>query len=235
MSIRPDTTYPPPPAPPGHTPGPSAHLLRAVSELASGSSPRGLAALSLTQTPSDALRQRADEARAHALRGVFAVADEDRDGYLSRAELGRALASLGLAATPSTLLAFELADGGGGGARPSAATLLSTSGRVDVATWVRVVLTRLKPGGAGGGPRSNLPEILSLLKEFDTAGDGAIKVTDLLHLLAGVDSPTALSTEEVRELLTLVGLFDPATLRDPRKMMAARVDYGALVRALAWV
>jgi hypothetical protein len=65
------------------------------------------------------LKRRADEARLQQLRGVFAAADEDRDGVLAGGELPAALLALGFDPSPRTLQRYFLA---------------SPTGQVDLAT-----------------------------------------------------------------------------------------------------
>jgi hypothetical protein len=108
-----------------------------------------------------------------------------------------------------------------------------------------VLLTRAPPGSdagaaaAGGdGVTGALPTtegaICALFRELDTEGTGRVPLAMLLHVLAEVSSPTALSVEEVQELLRFTGVLNPATAADPRSLYAMEVDYAAFIRHLAF-
>jgi hypothetical protein len=56
-----------------------------------------------------------------------------------------------------------------------------------------------------------------------------------VHVLAEVDSPTALSVDEIHELLRLTGILNASTLRDPRALYAMDVDYRAFIAHLLFV
>ena len=77
--------------------------------------------------------------------------------------------------------------------------------------------------------------IAQLFLEFDTARSGRVPLQVLLHVLAEVDSPTALSVDEIHELLRLTGILNSSTLKDPRALYAMDVDYRAFVAHLLFV
>jgi len=77
--------------------------------------------------------------------------------------------------------------------------------------------------------------IAQLFLEFDAARSGRVPLQVLLHVLAEVDSPTALSVDEIHELLRLTGILNQSTLRDPRALYAMDVDYRAFVAHLLFV
>jgi len=77
--------------------------------------------------------------------------------------------------------------------------------------------------------------IAQLFLEFDPARSGRVPLQVLLHVLAEVDSPTALSVDEIHELLRLTGILNASTLRDPRALYAMDVDYRAFVAHLLFV
>jgi hypothetical protein len=74
--------------------------------------------------------------------------------------------------------------------------------------------------------------IAAVFSEFDPARTGRVPLSTLLHVLAEVDSPTALGVDEVQELLRMTGVLNETTLRDPRTLYAMEVDYRAFVRHL---
>lgn len=77
--------------------------------------------------------------------------------------------------------------------------------------------------------------IAQLFLEFDAARSGRVPLQVLLHVLAEVDSPTALSVDEIHELLRLTGILNASTLRDPRALYAMDVDYRAFIAHLLFV
>lgn len=54
-------------------------------------------------------------------------------------------------------------------------------------------------------------------------------------MLAEVAAPTALSVEEVQELLRLTGLLTPATAADPQSLYAMDVSYRDFVEHLCFI
>ncbi len=85
-----------------------------------------------------------------------------------------------------------------------------------------------------GGPE--LPRthdgIVALFAEFDPQRTGKVPLTTVLHVLSGVSTETALSLEEVRELLKLTGILNASTSQDPRALYSMEVDYAAFVQHL---
>ena len=75
----------------------------------------------------------------------------------------------------------------------------------------------------------------SLLAEFDPERSGRVPLSTLLHVLAEVCAPTALSLEEVQELLKLTGVLNAATSADPRTLYAMEVAYEPFVRHLLFL
>lgn len=74
--------------------------------------------------------------------------------------------------------------------------------------------------------------ILNIFKEFDPSHTGRVSLSTLLHILAEVDSPSALGVDEIQELLRMTGILNETTLRDPRTLYAMEVDYRAFIRHL---
>ncbi len=74
--------------------------------------------------------------------------------------------------------------------------------------------------------------ILNIFKEFDPLHTGRVSLSTLLHILAEVDSPSALGVDEIQELLRMTGILNESTLRDPRTLYAMEVDYRAFIRHL---
>jgi len=74
--------------------------------------------------------------------------------------------------------------------------------------------------------------ILNIFNEFDPLHTGRVSLSTLLHILAEVDSPSALGVDEIQELLRMTGILNESTLRDPRTLYAMEVDYRAFIRHL---
>jgi len=180
------------------------------------------------------LKKRADEARVTQLRGIFAAYDEDRDGVLSATrELPVALMALGIEPSEKMMQHFSLS---------------SPSGNVDLATFVRVCMSKavsnsasaflVSPSKSGGvsEPSSEAEttekRIEVLFQAFDPSRTGRVSLQVLLHVLAEVDSPTALTVEEIQELLKMTGILNETTMRDPRTLYSMDVDYKAFVKHL---
>ena len=76
--------------------------------------------------------------------------------------------------------------------------------------------------------------ITALLSELDAGKTGRVPLATLLHVLAEVASPSALSLEEVQELLRLTGVLTPATVAEPRTLYAMEVDYAGFIQHLCF-
>lgn len=74
------------------------------------------------------------------------------------------------------------------------------------------------------------PSIEALFSEFDKDNTGRIPLSTLLHVLCEVDSPSALSVDEVNEMLKMTGIMSELQSRDPTAIYATEVDYRALTR-----
>jgi Ca2+-binding EF-hand superfamily protein len=190
--------------------------------------------LTRRQSAAYVLKRRADEARVTQLRGIFAAYDEDRDGVLSSSrELPVALMALGIEPSEKMLQHFSLS---------------SPSGNVDLSTFIRVCMAKAVSNSASaylGSPDKlgNIPDISSeaettekrievLFLAFDPSRTGRVSLQVLLHVLAEVDSPTALTVDEIQELLKMTGILNETTMRDPRTLYSMDVDYKAFIRHL---
>jgi hypothetical protein len=93
-----------------------------------------------------------------------------------------------------------------------------------------------KDGMAATAPPlpSTSAALVELLSELDVGKTGRIPLATLLHVLAEVASPTALSLEEVQELLRLTGVLTPATVAEPKTLYAMEVDYKGFVEHLCF-
>lgn len=182
------------------------------------------------------LKKRADEARVTQLRGIFAAYDEDRDGVLSSSrELPVALMALGIEPSEKMMQHFSLS---------------SPSGNVDLSSFVRVCMSKAVSTSASsflGSSSDNKPSTMSeptneaettekrievLFFAFDPSRTGRVSLQVLLHVLAEVDSPTALTVDEIQELLKMTGILNETTMRDPRTLYSMDVDYKAFVKHL---
>ena len=76
--------------------------------------------------------------------------------------------------------------------------------------------------------------ILHLFSAFDPSGSGRVPLATLLHVLCEVETPSALSIDEVNELLRMCGMLGDLQLKDPRAIYSMEVDYRALVRHLTF-
>jgi hypothetical protein len=171
--------------------------------------------MSVKMRRAHALRKRADAARVQQLRGIFAACDEDVDGLLSEKyvhrpvqpalchvftsfqavsfslqltspfddcrELEAALLSLGVEPIPDTLARFSC------GGEPG----------VDQSTFLVTAMAKLD-----SAPLSD-SSILRLFRSFDPDGSGRVPLATLLHVLCEVETPSALSIDEVNELLRM--------------------------------
>lgn len=103
--------------------------------------------------------------------------------------------------------------------------------------FVRVCMTRAGGDGTASSFQSadsSESLLLGLFAQLDTSGTGRVPLATLLHVLAEVDTPSALSVEEVQELLRMTGILNERTLKDPRTLYAMEVDYSALVKHLTF-
>lgn len=165
--------------------------------------------LDARQRKAYALKRRADEARVQQLRGIFAAFDEDGDGILSPPELANALLALGVEPTSHVLARFNMAAPGG---------------RVDLQTFIRVVMIKLESFTSTDG------FMTALFHEFDPDRTGRIPLSSLLHILVEVDTPTSLDLEEVNEMLRMTGILAELQGRDAASLAGTQVDYAALVK-----
>jgi Ca2+-binding EF-hand superfamily protein len=174
--------------------------------------------LSAKQRQAQALKLRADEARVQQLRGIFAAYDEDRDGLLNELELGSALLALGLEPSVKMLQRFGS---------------LSASG-VNLESFVKTCMARASgPSPAVGD--STYESILSLFRSLDEGGRGRVPLAMLLHVLAEVAAPSALTMAEVQDLLRMSGILTPAVAADPRLLYSMEIEAGDFVRMLMFV
>lgn len=194
------------------------------SEAASAHNAHVTAGMTAKQTKAYALKQRADEARIQQLRGVFAAYDEDRDGLLNEVELASAMLALGLEPSPKQLSSYQVRAPQAGG--------------VDLATFVKVSMSRASP--LPGGPPlepcdTSYGAIMDLFAAYDTGRSGKVPLALLLHVLAEIAAPTALSMVEVQDLLRMSGILTPEVSADPRLLYAMEVDYRDFVRLMSFV
>ncbi len=77
--------------------------------------------------------------------------------------------------------------------------------------------------------------IVALFAEFDEARTGRVPLATLLHVLSEVSASTSLSMEEVRELLSLTGVYNAATAADPRALYSLEIAYEPFVRHLEFL
>ena len=157
-----------------------------------------------------------DETTVQQLRGVFAIEDADRDGLLTRPQLVKAVAMLGLRATDARIEAF-LAHG--------------SKKQVDLKTFLAVASAELErdasaPDGPGSG--SVEAELLELFAMFDQEHTGTVTLRTLRHLLLDVLTPERLSRAEFDEFVHYAGLaVEPsdAMAYGPDADEQVRVDY----------
>lgn len=76
--------------------------------------------------------------------------------------------------------------------------------------------------------------ILHLFSAFDPSGSGRVPLATLLHVLCEVETPSALSIDEVNELLRMCGMLGDMQMKDPRAIYSMAVDYRALIRHLTF-
>jgi hypothetical protein len=74
--------------------------------------------------------------------------------------------------------------------------------------------------------------ILAVFAEFDAGRTGRVPLSVLLHVLCEVDTPSALTLDEVNELLRMSGVLNEETLADPRRIYTLEVDYAAFLKHL---
>ena len=225
---------------------------RSSSALSIEAARSALAGVEPGARPAVARRRRADEARVHQLRGVFAAYDADGDGRLTLEQLRMTLLALGLQPAPALLNLFvmpplageerpaeeELVDlqtvstraawgvgavgrrGDGRGAglallRGGAAWREVRVGGMPLLTgdalltpmhahppppslqFVRTIML-VVPEMAPPGAPSTEGAIMDLFHLMDPDKTGSVPVSVLIHLLAGVSSPSRLSYAEVR-------------------------------------
>ena len=156
------------------------------------------------------------------LRGVFAIEDADRDGLLTRPQLVKAVAMLGLRATDARIEAF-LAHG--------------SKKQVDLKTFLAVASAELErdtsaPEGPGASARDGAlsveAELLELFAMFDQEHTGTVTLRTLRHLLLDVLTPERLSRAEFDEFVHYAGLaVEPsdAMAYGPDADEQVRVDY----------
>jgi hypothetical protein len=96
------------------------------------------------------------------------------------------------------------------------------------------VLSNRDGAGAARPLRSTQDALVDMLSELDEKKTGRIPLATLLHVLAEVAAPTALSLEEVQELLRLTGVLTPTTVADPKTLYAMEVDYRGFVGHLCF-
>ena len=97
------------------------------------------------------------------------------------------------------------------------------------------VLSNKDPAAATAAPlQSTADALVDLLSELDVGKTGRIPLATLLHVLEEVAAPTALSLEEVQELLRLTGVLTPATVAEPKTLYAMEVDYKGFVGHLCF-
>lgn len=188
------------------------------NDAVSATSASAAAGLSAKQRQAQALKLRADEARVQQLRGIFAAYDEDRDGLLNELELGSALLALGLEPSARTLQRFGS---------------LSASG-VNLESFVKTCMARAS-GPAPSGGDTTYESVLSLFRSLDEGGRGRLPLAMLLHVLAEVAAPSALTMAEVQDLLRMSGILTPAVAADPRLLYSMEIEAGDFVRMLMFV
>lgn len=180
--------------------------------------------MTVKQKKAYSLKQRADEARIQQLRGIFAAYDEDRDGLLNELELASALLALGLEPSPKQLNQYQIRSP-------------SQTG-VDLATFVKVSMSRVSSLPSGSSmdiADSSYPAIMDLFHSCDSARTGTVPLALLLHVLAEVAAPTALSMVEVQDLLRMSGILTPEVSADPRLLYSMEVNYSDFIRLMAFV
>jgi Ca2+-binding EF-hand superfamily protein len=123
--------------------------------------------------------------RIQQLRGIFAAFDENRDGVLTKTELANALLSLGVNPTHKVVQRYQVG---------------TTSGEVDLPTFIRVSMRRLDDADRTVG------QISRVFQEFDSADSGSVTTATLRHLLNEVLTQSQLSNEETEELLRYTGI-----------------------------
>lgn len=161
-------------------------------------------------------RKQMEDRKLQQLRGVFAAFDSDRDSILTkecvpmrvcllavgcwlsllfgrvdtcwwrRRELANALMSLGINPTPKVIQKYQIG---------------STSGVIDLATFINVTMTRMQTA------ESTADQIMVLFKEFDPDGRGFVSAQVMQHLLHELDVSTALTPEESQDLLQMMGVL----------------------------
>ena len=149
-------------------------------------------------------------------KAVFDALDADRDGLLTRPQLVKAVAMLGLRATDARIEAF-LARG--------------AKKQVDLKTFLAVASAELErdasaPDGPGSG--SVEAELLELFAMFDQEHTGTVTLRTLRHLLLDVLTPERLSRAEFDEFVHYAGLaVEPsdAMAYGPDADEQVRVDY----------
>lgn len=132
--------------------------------------------------------------------------------FKPRRELKSALLALGIDPVPETLARFDGAEGDGVGQQ---AFLVTVMAKLDA-----VPLTD--------------SSIMHLFAAFDPTGSGSVPLSTLLHVLCEVETPSALSIDEVNELLRMCGMLSDMQLKDPRAIYSMGVDYRALIRHLTF-
>jgi len=169
----------------------------------------------------------ADELSFYQLKGIFALYDEDKDGYITKAQLIKCLQLLGFQIREKLLLKYlnpppEVSEratsespsksprGKKGTSSPSKSrkseviksnlTALASS-RVGLSTFLKVTLQEL--------PRlheSIEADLGSLFAFMDPAGAGTISIKDLRHLLVDTLSSTRLDGDEFTDVLEAAGI-----------------------------
>ena len=152
------------------------------------------------------------------LRGVFAAADEDSDGFLTIAELEEALLSFGVMPTDDLIEHFIM--------------LARNDGKIDLATFMYVFS---KTKGSATAMKNCSEDVTELFKFLDRpygAGENEeddglpFRVTpeQIKHVLSEVDVPNRLSKEEAQDFLIYADQMIRKTTNSSRGIDGAAFD-----------